>query len=149
MCTWADWLAWPTILMSRKEWPIVMSRLTIDWWADWQDIYEQCWPIEWWAEIDVHGRGWLWRRSIWLLARRILHLRIWLLKPFLVGAKKTRLGRLWELVLFSSVGADCNREGCFLPCTINKDQNSIYSCVSFDVMLCLWLMMNLNMQLMT
>ena len=68
------------------------------------------------------------------LERRILHLRIGLLKPFLVGAKKTRLGPVTELVLFLSVGADCNREDWCLPCTTNKDQNSIYSCVSFDVM---------------
>ena len=33
-----------------------------------------------------------------------------------------------------SVGDDFNREDCCLPCTINKDKNSIYSCVSFDVM---------------
>ena len=64
-------------------------------------------------------------------------MRIGLVKPFLVGAKKTRLGPVTEFVLFLSGGADSNREDCCLPCTINKYQNSIYSCVSFDVMLCL------------
>ena len=29
---------------------------------------------------------------------------------------------LWVFLLFSSVGVDCNREDCCLPCTINKDQ---------------------------
>ena len=32
-------------------------------------------------------------------------------------------------MIFSSIGVDCNREDCHLPCTINKYQNSIYSCV--------------------
>ena len=54
-----------------------------------------------------------------------------------MGAKQSRLGPVTELVLLLSVGADCNREDCCLPCTINKDQNSMYSCVFFDVMLCL------------
>ena len=67
------------------------------------------------------------------LASSDLHLRIGLLKPFLTGAKKTRLGPIPGLVLFLSVGADYNREDCCLSCTINKDQNSKYSCVSFDV----------------
>ena len=56
---------------------------------------------------------------------------------------------LLELVLFLLVGVDGNREDCCLPSTINKDPNSIYSCVCFDVMLCSWLMLNLIMQLMT
>ena len=30
-------------------------------------------------------------------------------------------------MLFSLVGVDCNQEDYCLPCTINKDQNSIYS----------------------
>ena len=68
------------------------------------------------------------------LASSDLHLRIRLIKPFLVGTKKTRLGPVLELVVFLSVGANYNREDCCLPCTINKDQNSKYSCVSFDVM---------------
>ena len=58
-------------------------------------------------------------------SKLVLLLRLGYLKPFLVGAKKTRLGHVSELVLFLSVGVDCNREDCCLPCTINKDQNSI------------------------
>ena len=50
------------------------------------------------------------------LASSDLHLRIGLLKPFLVGAKNTRLGPVMN------VGVDCNREDCCLPCTINKDK---------------------------
>ena len=61
-------------------------------WAEWLDIDEHCWPAEWYAIIDVQSIGWLCNRAIWFLARIILHLRIGLLKPFLVGAKKTRLG---------------------------------------------------------
>ena len=45
-----------------------------------------------------------------------------------------RLSLFLDLMLFLSVGVDCNREYCCLPCTINKDQNSKYSYVSFDVM---------------
>ena len=56
------------------------------------------------------------------LASSDLHLRIELLKPFLVGAKKTRLGPVTELVLLLSVGVEYNREDCCLSCTINKDQ---------------------------
>ena len=64
MCTWADWLAWPSILMSRKEWPAVMSKVDVQrylssgdeqqlwaamisssvekqWWADWLEIDEK------------------------------------------------------------------------------------------------------------
>ena len=34
-------------------------------------------------------------------------------------------------MLFLSIGVDCNREDCCLPCTLNKDLNSKYSCVSW------------------
>ena len=78
-----------------------------------------CRSEEWWAEkfdqqydtpttedtmtsgmattMLMSSRGWLSNKGIWLLARRILHLRIGLLKPFLVGAKKTRLGLCYHI----------------------------------------------------
>ena len=74
-------------VMSRKP-----TRLTKDWWADWLEIDEKCWPAEWWVEINVHSRGWLCNRTIWFLVRRILHFGIGQLKPFLVRDQKTRLG---------------------------------------------------------
>ena len=49
-------------------------------------------------------------------------MRIGLLKSFLVGAKKTKLGSVTELVLLLSVGANYDQKDCCLPCTVNKDQ---------------------------
>ena len=77
-----------------------------------------CWAADWWqSDIGIK------------IASNGLHLRIGLLKTFLVGAKKNRLGPISELVLFLSPGAVYNREDYCLPCTINKDQISKYSCV--------------------
>ena len=56
------------------------------------------------------------------LASSDLHLRNGLLKPLLAGAKKTKRGPVSELVLFLSIGVECNQEDCCFPCTINKDQ---------------------------
>ena len=77
------------------------------------------------ASSDLH------LRSSIKLASSDLHLRIELLKPFLVGAKKTRLGLVSELVLYLSVGTDFNQEDCSLPVQINKDQitNILVSCL--------------------
>ena len=102
------------------------------WWVE----YEQCWSTEmmgrnWWAEMSSR----LMTIRDWHQACKYrLALEDWTPQPFLVGAKRTRLGLVTELVLFLSVGVDCNWEYCSIPCTKNKDQNYIYFCVSFDVM---------------
>ena len=107
-CWWQD--LWPEVAMSR-----------------WKDVDEQMMSKKWWAAVMSMSRyGWeayWWKSMIDIkLASSDLHLRIGLRKPFLVGAKKTRLGPIIELVLFLSVGVDYNWEYCSLTCTINKDK---------------------------
>ena len=120
---WARWLM--SRPMTKQSW---WEELISRWCAalmskdneQQQRLYRACWAADWWQSVIGIK-----------LASTDLHLRIGLLKPFLVGAKKTKLGHVSELVLFLSVGVDCNREDCCLPCTINKDQISKYSCVSW------------------
>ena len=125
LMTWQQWAVeqddwWADL------WPAVVMRSSVDkhrWSTKMMSMGKDGWAVDWWQSVIGIK-----------LARGILHLRIWLLKPFLVGAKKTRLGPVSKLVLFLSVGADYNREDCCLPCIINKYQNFNYSCVFCDVM---------------
>ena len=125
-CRWA---------VMHKDWPTMMSsvdqqKMNIE---DWEECCSSVEQID--EQMMMSRDGWAadwWQFVIGIkLASSDLHLRIGLLKPFLVGAKKTRLGPVSKLVLFLSIGADRNHEDCCLPCTINKDQFSKYFCVSW------------------
>ena len=68
-------------------------------------------------------------KSVWL-ARCVLHLKVWIPQPFLVGAKKTKLG------LGIGVGADVITKIEVFHCTLHKIINRLdYSCLVMCLLL--------------
>ena len=113
----------------RPWWQHVQTLTNRSWWPNDQ---QYLWAAEIDEQIDkqrMMSRDRLSNIGIWLLARRILHLRIGILKPFLVGSKKTRQGPGWR------VGALCISRCWFYltvvadPKQIQKDYKIIWCCV--------------------
>ena len=87
------WQCWygsdtPTTKDMMMRWQVAWQQQT--WHVDWWGFLSRDWCVaDWWqSKIGIKMTSW------------VLHLRIGLLNPFLVGAKKTRLGTITRVGAF-------------------------------------------------